>query len=104
MSNTERIINNQLFAWDDEKAALNWRKHRIRFENAAQVFADENRIERFDDEHSGDEDRWITIGRVREILFVVYTERVNADNTNVTRLITARRATAKERSDYYAGL
>ena len=71
---------------------------------AALIFADDDLIVFRDDEHSDGEDRWITIGRVREILFVVYTERVNADNTNVTRLITARRATANERSDYYAGL
>ncbi|MBR1646446.1 MAG: BrnT family toxin [Selenomonadaceae bacterium] len=104
MSNVERIINNQLFGWDDEKAEINRQKHRITFNTAAQVFADENRIERYDDIHSVDEDRWITIGRVKEILFVVYTERVNADNVNVTRLISARRATTQERSDYYDGL
>ena len=102
--NVERTINNQLFGWDDEKARLNWQKHKISFDTAAQVFDDENRIERYDDAHSVDEDRWITIGRVKEILFVVYTERINADNINVTRLISARRATLQERSDYYDGL
>ncbi len=104
MSDVERIINNQLFGWDDEKAELNWKKHHIKFENAAQVFADGNRIERLDMSHSDDEDRYITIGRVREILFVVYTERINADNINVTRLISARRATKQERRDYYDGI
>jgi len=43
MSNVEKIINNQLFEWDDEKAELNWQKHRINFEDAAQIFADEER-------------------------------------------------------------
>jgi hypothetical protein len=104
MSDVERIINNQLFGWDNEKAELNWRKHTISFEDAAQVFADENRIERFDFLHSDEEDRYITIGRVKEILFVVYTERINADNINVTRLISARRATKQERRDYYDGI
>jgi len=98
MSNIERTINNQLFEWDDDKAALNWRKHRIKFEDAAQVFADENRIDYRDDDHSDDEDRYITIGKVNKVLFVVYTERGIA-----TRLISARKATAKERRDYYAG-
>ena len=98
MSDVERIINNQLFAWDDEKAALNRQKHGITFETAALVFADENRIERYDSIHSNDEDRYITIGRVREILFVVYTERLDK-----TRLISARKATPNERRDYYAG-
>jgi len=98
MSDEERIINNQTFQWDSDKAALNWRKHKVDFEDAALVFADENRIERFDEEHSDDEDRYITIGRVKKILFVVYTERLDK-----TRLISARRATVEERRDYYAG-
>ena len=98
MSDVERIINNQTFEWDSEKAVLNWQKHGITFDTAAKVFVDENRIERYDSNHSNDEDRYITIGRVREILFVVYTERFEK-----TRLISARRATAEERRDYYAG-
>ena len=98
MSDVERLINNQTFQWDSEKAMLNRQKHGITFDTAAKVFNDEHRIERYDDEHSGDEDRYITIGRVREILFVVYTERFEK-----TRLISARRATADERRDYYAG-
>ncbi|MBQ4404973.1 MAG: BrnT family toxin [Selenomonadaceae bacterium] len=98
MSDEERIINNQLFEWDSEKATLNRQKHGITFETAALVFADENRIERYDSVHSANEDRYITIGRVKEILFVVYTERLDK-----TRLISARRATAQERRDYYAG-
>jgi len=98
MSNVEKIINNQLFEWDDEKAELNWQKHRINFEDAAQIFADENRIDYLDTLHSDEEERYVTIGKVDKILFVVYTER-----GVVTRLISARKATPKERRDYYAG-
>ena len=98
MSDVERIINNQTFQWDSEKAELNWRKHTVSFEDAALVFSDENRIERYDSEHSYDENRYITIGKVKSILFVIYTER-----GEITRLISARLATAKERRDYYAG-
>ncbi|MBR3498795.1 MAG: BrnT family toxin [Selenomonadaceae bacterium] len=98
MSNVEFQSGELIFEWDSDKAALNWQKHKVHFEDAALVFADENRIERFDDEHSDDEDRYITIGRVKEILFVVYTERLDK-----TRLISARRATVEERRDYYAG-
>ena len=99
MSDVEKIINDQLFAWDDEKAELNWKKHRIKFDDAAQVFADENRIDYQDEEHSDFEDRYITIGRVEKVLFVVYTER-----GAVTRLISARKADKNERRDYYAGI
>ena len=98
MSTVEKNINNQTFQWDSEKATLNWRKHTVNFEDAALVFADKNRIERYDDEHSFDEDRYITIGKVEGILFVIYTER-----GEIIRLISARRANAQERRDYYAG-
>ena len=88
-------IANQNVEWDDKKAAINKQKHGVSFETAALVFADENRIERYDDKHSQDEDRWQVIGMVDDILFVVYTERVDA-----IRLVTARAATPKERREY----
>ncbi len=92
------LIDNRLFEWDDEKAAINFRKHGVTFDTAAKVFGDENRIEEYDEEHSIDEDRWRVIGMVGKILFVIYTER-----GDYTRLISAREATVKERRRYYAG-
>ena len=90
-------FKNHIFEWDDNKAELNQRKHGIRFETAVKVFSDENKIIRRDDLHSFDEERFQVIGEVNGILFVVYTERYNS-----TRIISARKATAKERSDYNA--
>ncbi len=84
------------FEWDEEKAALNLKKHGVRFETAALVFCDENRIELFDAEHSSEEERYNTIGLVDNILFVVYTERKSR-----IRLISARPANKRERSLYY---
>ena len=84
------------FEWDADKAALNLKKHGVRFETAARVFGDQNRIELYDAGHSTDEDRYNTIGMVDNILFVVYTERRNR-----IRLISARPANRKERSLYY---
>jgi len=89
-------IENQLFEWDDKKARLNKRKHGISFDTATQVFFDENRVENYDDEHSGYEERWKIIGKVKEVLFVIYTERGEA-----IRLISARKATPYERRIYY---
>jgi len=63
------------FEWDEKKAAINLEKHGISFETAAKVFLDEDRLEIYDEVHSTEEDRYITIGRAGEILFVVYTER-----------------------------
>ena len=91
------LIDNRLFEWNDEKAELNWQKHRVRFETAALVFGDEAHIVEFDDEHSDYEDRWKVIGKVDDVLFVIYTEL-----GDFTRLISARKATAPERRRYYA--
>lgn len=85
-----------LFEWDEEKAALNLKKHGIDFRDAALVFNDEYRIELFDVRHSDFEERYNTIGKVDEVLFVVYTER-----RNYTRIISARIATSRERRMYY---
>lgn len=84
------------FEWDDEKETINIEKHGISFETASHVFEDPEYIEMYDFEHSIEEDRYIAIGRVGDILFVVFTER--KDNI---RLISARLATATERSLYY---
>lgn len=84
------------FEWDEEKAQKNLKKHGVPFETAAKVFLDENRIEIYDEANSMDEDRYITIGRAGDVLFVVYTERYPR-----IRLISARLATARERKVYY---
>jgi len=84
------------FEWDEDKAALNLKKHGVRFETAARVFEDEDRIEFYDSAHSTEEDRYNTIGMVDSVLFVVYTERKNR-----VRLISARPANSKERRLYY---
>lgn len=96
MSDVKFQSGELVFEWDSEKARLNKLKHKVSFETASNVFFDENRIELRDDEHSFDEERWQVIGRVDDVLFVVYTERKNK-----TRLISARKATLKERKWYY---
>lgn len=84
------------FEWDELKNSINKEKHKISFETAAHVFDDPEYIEMYDFEHSVDEDRYIAIGRVGDILFVVFTER----KENI-RLISARIATEAERRLYY---
>lgn len=88
------------FEWDDNKEQINIKKHGMDFETASRVFDDENRLEIYDDLHSDYEDRYITIGMIDEITciaMVVYTER----GTDVIRIISARKATPKERRKYY---
>lgn len=84
------------FEWDEEKDRINRERHGISFETASYVFQDEYYIEMYDFEHSIDEDRYIAIGMVGNLLFVVFTER----GENI-RLISARLATERERRLYY---
>ena len=84
------------FEWDDEKAKINLKKHGVRFEVAMLVFFDKFLFEDYDYKHSDDEDRIKVIGKVDEVLVVIYTERKEK-----LRIISARRANKKERNDYY---
>jgi uncharacterized DUF497 family protein len=83
------------FEWDARKAASNWRKHGIDFADAATVLYDENALT-VPDVHPF-EDRFVTVGRdaLGRVLVVVYTWRGEK-----AHLISARRATAKERRQY----
>jgi uncharacterized DUF497 family protein len=85
------------FERDPKKAALNLRKHRVSFEEAASVFGDPLAITFADPDHSIDEGRWLMFGRShrRRILAVVYTQRGAR-----YRIISSRLATRHERSIY----
>ena len=84
------------FVWDSDKAEINFKKHKVKFEDAVLVFFDENLIDDFDDLHSEDEDRIKIIGKVEKILVVIYTERNDRN-----RIISARFANKQEQEDYY---
>jgi uncharacterized DUF497 family protein len=84
------------FEWTGAKEAENISKHGLSFTTAAQIWRDPMRLERFDRNHSDDEDRWQTLGFYHEVLFVVYTDRGDK-----TYLITARTAEPEERRAYY---
>ena len=89
------------FVWDEDKNRKNIRKHGISFEIAVQVFDDDLRLEYPDVEHSQDEERYLTIGLVHDVLTVVYCDRENlfTGNTDI-RIISARLATKLERNAY----
>lgn len=83
------------YEWDPDKAKLNIRKHRIVFADAVSVFFDDSAITVED--NNPDEVRFATLGMdaFGRVLVVVYTRR--EDNI---RLISARKATEKERKQY----
>ncbi len=88
--------------WDPAKAAENLRKHQVSFVQAATVLLDPLALNLFDDDHSADEERWITQGRSAQgaILVVVHTFDEKSDGSVAVRIITARRATKQERQRY----
>ena len=90
------------FAWDVAKALKNYEKHGVSFEEAATVFDDPLSLEWEDIEHSEREPRMKRLGisAQRWLLALVYTKRSLEDGTQTIRIITARRASRKERQIY----
>ena len=96
---------NYNFEWDINKARTNLSKHKVSFESAASVFRDERAISISDEDHSKSEERWLTIGmdEVTRTLVVIHTYiSIDADNCNI-RLISARKATKREKQIYQKG-
>ena len=88
--------------WDEAKNEKNKRDHDgLGFETAQYVFADPERIWRFDrsESNSSGEERWQAVGKVGKLLFVVYTEK-ESGGVIETRLISARIAEKSERRSY----
>ena len=85
------------FEWDERKAVVNRRTHRIDFADAAAVFEDERALSVPDAITAVDEIRMLTLGRdaMGRVLVVAYIRR-----SSQIRLISARRATPSERLQY----
>ncbi|MBI4010976.1 MAG: BrnT family toxin [Candidatus Rokubacteria bacterium] len=82
------------FEWEPAKAAANLKKHRVSFDEAVTVFYDPLAATFGDPDHSDDESRLVTVGySARGRLLVV----CHVDRGGAPRLISARRATARER-------
>jgi len=86
-----------IFEWDEKKASQNVKKHGVSFEEAATVFGDPFSITIYDPLHSKDEDRFVILGlsNKNRLLVVVHTDRYNK-----IRIISARKATKRERKQY----
>jgi uncharacterized DUF497 family protein len=88
------------FEWDPRKARSNFAKHGVGFEEASTIFGDPLSLTIPDPEHSKTEERFVTIGSAftGKLLVVVHTDR--GDNI---RIISARRASRRERKSYEKG-
>ena len=86
-----------MFGILEKKTTLS--KHGVSFEEATTVFFDEYAIEYFDPDHSDNEDRFIMLGisRMLRVLVVCYCYR---ESDTIIRIISARKATRKESSNY----
>ena len=86
------------YEWDERKNRENWRRHRVSFELAAQVFEDEHCLIVPDRVDLSGEQRWHAIGLTRMeqeqglLLLVVHAYRENHDGEEVIRIISARAA------------
>ena len=91
--------------WDPEKAKGNLAKHEVAFESAATVFRDPNALSVFDEDHSGKEERWVTMGfdRGGALLVVHHTFQNVNESTRAVRVISARKATKTEARQYESG-
>jgi uncharacterized protein len=87
------------FEWDPKKAADNLRKHSVSFEDAQTVFSDENALLIDDPDHSEDEDRFVLLGLSQSMRLLVVVHCYRAEG-KVIRIISARKAEARERSSY----
>ena len=85
------------FEWSPDKARSNFAKHGVSFDEAATVFQDVLSIAISDPLHSEDEERFVLIGcsYLNRVVVVVHTERGDG-----VRMISARKATKRERSRY----
>jgi len=92
------------FDWDSAKAESNFSKHGVAFERAATVFRDPNAVSAFDDDHSDEEERWLTLGLDSGgALLVVHHTFTNVNKKNCSiRIISARKATKPETQQYDA--
>jgi uncharacterized DUF497 family protein len=92
-----------VFEWDPRKAAANAKKHGVSFDDAVTVFLDTRALDGPDLQHSGTETRFLRLGQAADgrVLMVAYTLRRSGDAETI-RLISARRASRRERSAYHA--
>jgi uncharacterized DUF497 family protein len=97
--NHETVVD---FQWDPAKALHNARKHDVTFDQAATVFLDALALTVYDEAHSQSEERWFTLGfdASGKLLAVAHTYEIAGPAHVQVRIISARKATKRERRSY----
>jgi len=90
------------FEWDEYKNKENIKRHGFSFEEAKDVFDDPFHISILDKRFDYFEERWITIGAAKErkIIVIGHLYYITEDGNEIIRIVTARKATKKEREEY----
>ena len=88
-----------VFTWDEAKNRLNKKKHGVSFKEAESVFLDEHARLIGDPDHSDSEDRFVLLGMSAQLRLLVVVH-VYRESNELIRIISARKATAKERKFY----
>lgn len=93
------------FDWDPAKARQNSSKHGIAFEEAMTVFADGLALTLFDEHHSNEEERWVTMGMssTGRLIVVIHTHDEMSEGRTFVRIISARSPTKREMLQYSEG-
>lgn len=88
------------FEWDEKKSSINQEKHGVSFDEASSVFYDPYALVVDDPDHSVDEGRFIIVGisSIARVLTVCHCYRAHNE---VVRIISARKATRNEESQYW---
>ena len=90
------------FNWDETKNKENQRKHGVSFEEAKSVFYDDLAVEFFDSTHSDNEERFLLLGLSTSFRILMISHCVRGAD-NIIRIISARKATKKEKTFYPGG-
>jgi uncharacterized protein len=90
------------FDWDPVKARRNLAEHKVSFQLAGTLFRDPLAITIFDEGHSEDKERWVTLGQAEngQYLVVIHAFEQPSSTDARIRLISARQATKREIQDY----
>jgi uncharacterized DUF497 family protein len=100
-----RSVSSVRFEWDEAKNHSNQRKHDgVSFEDALRVFQDPLHVSA-PDRIEGGEQRWQTVGAVEGLVILVVAHTVTEEDADdgsveIIRIISARRATPRERRRY----
>lgn len=87
------------FEWDQQKDRINTHKHGVSFDEAKSVFFDDNAVLYADPDHSDTEERFLLLGMSLKLRILLVCHCMHRDGF-VIRIISARKATAKERRAY----